>query len=86
MLSAGRWNLENTCSVTEPLCLLMFPGSLLEVIIGRELPVECSKLTCSAKVKKLAWYPGSEIDDRSWPLSVIVPVLRGRVQLRKGEK
>ena len=28
----------------------MFP-SLLEVTIGRELPIECSKLTCSAKVK-----------------------------------
>ena len=29
---------------------------------------------------------GSEIDDRSWPLSVIVRVLRGRVRLGKGEK
>ena len=31
-------------------CLLMFP-SLLVVFIGRELPIECSKLTCFAKVK-----------------------------------
>ena len=31
-------------------CLLMFP-SFQEVIIGRELPVESSKLMCSVKVK-----------------------------------
>ena len=35
----------------------MFP-SLLEVIIGQELPVECSKLTCSAKEKKIGLVPG----------------------------
>ena len=62
--------------------LLMF-FSLLEVVIEREMPVACSKLTCSAKVKKLAWYLGSEIDDRSWPLSLIVRVLRGRVRLAR---
>ena len=36
--------------------------------------------------KSSAWFPSSEIDDRSWPLSVIVRVLRGRVRLGKGEK
>ena len=36
--------------------------------------------------KNSAWFPSSEIDDRSWPLSVIVRVLRGRVRLGKGEK
>ena len=45
-------------------CLLMHT-SLLEVIIGRELPIECSKLACSAKVKKSAWFPSSDIDDQS---------------------
>ena len=33
-----------------------------------------------------AWFPSSEIDDRSWPPSVIVRVLRGRFRLGKGEK
>ena len=36
--------------------------------------------------KTSAWFPSSEIDDRSWPLSVIVRVLRGRVRLGKGGK
>ena len=36
--------------------------------------------------KNSAWFPSSEIDDRSWPLSVIVRVLRGSVRLGKGEK
>ena len=38
--------------------------------------------------KKSAWFefPSSEIDDRNWPLLVIVRVLRGRVRLGKGEK
>ena len=36
--------------------------------------------------KKSAWFPSSEIDDRSWPLSVIVRVLRGRVRLGKRGK
>ena len=63
--------------------LLMFP-SLLEEITGHGMPVECSKLACFAKVK-IRHGPSSEIDDRSWPLSVIVRVLRGRVRLGKGE-
>ena len=54
----------------------MFP-SVLGEMKGQGLPVECSKPTCSAKVKKSAWCPGSENDDRSWPLSVTVQVLRG---------
>ena len=88
---AGRCGLtdrRSTLSVKKRLsfvCLLMFL-SLLEEIKGQGLPVECSKLTCSAKVKKSAWYPGSEIDDRSWPLSVTVHVLRGRVRLGREEK
>ena len=40
----------------------------------RELPIEYSKITCSAKVNKSAWFPSSEIDDRSWLLSVIVRI------------
>ena len=36
--------------------------------------------------KHSAWFLSSEIDDRSWPLSVIVRVLRGRVRLGKREK
>ena len=35
--------------------------------------------------KNSAWFPSSEIDDRSWPLSVIVRILRGRVRLGNGE-
>ena len=47
------WLIDNRVQTKKVLSfvhLLMFP-SLLEVIIGRELPIECSKLTCSAKVK-----------------------------------
>ena len=62
----------------------MFP-SFVKEITGHGMPKECSKLTFSAKVKKSAWYPGSEIDDRSWPQSAIVHVLQGRVRLGKGE-
>ena len=65
-------------------CLLMFP-SLLEVITGRELP-RVLKADVLCKCEKSAWFPSSEIDDRSWLLSVIVRVLRGRVRLGKGEK
>ena len=36
--------------------------------------------------KNSAWFPSSEIDVRSWPLTVIVRVLRGRVRLGKVEK
>ena len=36
--------------------------------------------------KNSAWFPSCEIDYRSWPLSVIVRALRGRVRLGKGEK
>ena len=36
--------------------------------------------------KNSAWFPSSEMDDRSWPLSVIVRLLRGRVRLGKGEE
>ena len=46
-------------------CLLLFP-SLLEVSIGPELPIECSKMMCSAKVKIGMVLAGSEIDDRSY--------------------
>ena len=34
--------------------------------------------------KKSVWFPSSEIDDRSWPLSVIVRVLRGRIRFGIG--
>ena len=55
----GLTHRRSTLSVKKRLsfiCLLMFL-SLLEEITGQGLPVECSKLTCSAKVKKSAWYP-----------------------------
>ena len=86
---AGRCGLTDRRSSVKKIlsfvCLLMFPF-LLEEITGQGMPVECSKLTCSAKVKKSAWFPSSEIDDRSWPLSVIIRVLRGRARLGIGEK
>ena len=86
---AGRCGLaDRRSSVKKRLSfvrLLMFP-SLLEEITGQGMPIECSKLTCFAKVKIRHGVPSSEIDGRSWPLSVIVRVLRGRVRLGKGEK
>ena len=44
-------------------CWLMFP-SLLEGIMGRELPIGCSKLTCAVNVK-VGMYPGNEINSDS---------------------
>ena len=58
----------------------MFP-SLLEGITGQGMPVECSKQDVLRESKNSAWFPSSEIDDRSCPLSVTVRVLRGRVRL-----
>ena len=51
---AGRCGLTDRRSSVKKLlsfvCLLMF-SSLLEEITGQEIPIECSKLTCFAKVK-----------------------------------
>ena len=51
---AGRCGLTDRRSSVKKLfsfvCLLMVP-SPLEKITGQEMPVECSKLTCFAKVK-----------------------------------
>ena len=58
-------------------CSLRF-SSFLEEITGGE-SCECSSPRCSAKVKTgMVVNPGSEIDDRSRPLSVTERVLRGR--------
>ena len=59
--------------------------SLLEVIIGRELPNRVLKADVLRESKKSAWFPSSEIDDRSWPLSVIVRVLRQSLTWERGK-
>ena len=86
---AGRCGLTDRRSSVKKLlsfvCLLMFP-SLLEEITGQGMPIVFKADVLCESSKDSAWFPSSEIDDRSWPLSVIVRVLRGRVRLGKGEK
>ena len=84
---AGRCGLTDRRSSVKKLSsfvrLLMFP-SLLEEITGHGMPVECSKLTCFAKVK-IRHGSRAVRTTICWPLSVIVRVLRGRARLGKGE-
>ena len=82
---AGRCGLTDRRSSVKKLLsfvsLLMFPSLLRRRNHIARDACRVFKADVLRESKNSAWFPSSEIDERSWPLSVTVRALRGRVRL-----